>query len=155
PRTRSRQDHRQAPVDQRGRGRGQPGRARHRRAGDGAGQARTLRADPGRSRHSWALHPFLCCRVEALPGRVHGDARSRPRRCGGVTAAMERFTARDGLVLAYYVDDFTNPWTPAPTVLLLHAAMGSARRYFGWVPTLARRYRVVRLDLRGHGASAV
>jgi 3-oxoadipate enol-lactonase len=68
---------------------------------------------------------------------------------------MQTFTASDGLSLAYYVDDFTNPWAAAPTVLLLHAAMGSARRYFGWVPHLCRRYRVVRLDLRGHGASEV
>ncbi len=65
------------------------------------------------------------------------------------------FTTSDGLSLAYYVDDFTDPWKRAPTVLLLHAAMGSARRYFGWVPHLARDWRVVRLDLRGHGASQV
>lgn len=64
-----------------------------------------------------------------------------------------RFTASDGLSLAYYVDDFTDPWTRPPTLLLLHAAMGSARRYFGWIPHLARDWRVVRLDLRGHGAS--
>jgi 3-oxoadipate enol-lactonase len=68
---------------------------------------------------------------------------------------MDAFRASDGHDLAYYVDDFTNPWDNAPTVLLLHAAMGSARRYFGWVPHLARRYRVVRLDLRGHGGSEV
>jgi pimeloyl-ACP methyl ester carboxylesterase len=68
---------------------------------------------------------------------------------------MQTFTASDGLRLAYYIDDFTDPWKPAPTVLLLHAAMGSARRWFGWIPHLARRYRVVRLDLRGHGASEV
>jgi pimeloyl-ACP methyl ester carboxylesterase len=68
---------------------------------------------------------------------------------------MESFTASDGLNLAYYIDDFTDPWKTAPTVLLLHAAMGSARRYFGWIPTLARHWRVVRLDLRGHGASEV
>ena len=66
---------------------------------------------------------------------------------------MDTFTTSDGLDLAYYIDDFTDPWAKAPTVLLLHAAMGSARRYFGWVPHLARHYRVVRLDLRGHGAS--
>ncbi len=65
------------------------------------------------------------------------------------------FTAGDGLSLAYYIDDFTDPWKAAPTVLLLHAAMGSARRYFAWVPHLARHYRVVRLDLRGHGNSQV
>jgi pimeloyl-ACP methyl ester carboxylesterase len=68
---------------------------------------------------------------------------------------MNNFTTSDGLRLAYYIDDFTNPWDEAPTVLLLHAAMGSARRYFGWVPHLCRHYRVVRLDLRGHGASEI
>src|SRR5438105_8350998 len=65
------------------------------------------------------------------------------------------FTASDGLSLAYYTDDFTDPWKNAPTLLLLHAAMGSARRYFAWVPHLARDYRVVRLDLRGHGRSQI
>jgi 3-oxoadipate enol-lactonase len=68
---------------------------------------------------------------------------------------MEQFTTGDGVALAYEIDDFTNPWEPAPTVLLLHAAMGSARRYFAWVPYLSRDYRVVRLDLRGHGGSQV
>jgi pimeloyl-ACP methyl ester carboxylesterase len=67
----------------------------------------------------------------------------------------KNFTTSDGLALAYDIDDFTDPWKKAPTVLLLHAAMGSARRYFGWVPYLARERRVVRLDLRGHGASQV
>ena len=65
------------------------------------------------------------------------------------------FTASDGLSLAYDTDDFTDPWKKAPTLLLLHAAMGSARRYFAWVPHLARDLRVVRLDLRGHGRSQV
>src|ERR1700730_19355035 len=65
------------------------------------------------------------------------------------------FAASDGLSLAYDVDDFTDPWKPSPTLLLLHAAMGSARRYFAWVPHLARDWRVVRFDLRGHGHSQV
>jgi 3-oxoadipate enol-lactonase len=68
---------------------------------------------------------------------------------------MESFTASDGIRLAYYIDDFTDPWTAPPTLLLLHAAMGSARRYYAWVPTLARHYRVVRMDLRGHGNSEI
>jgi pimeloyl-ACP methyl ester carboxylesterase len=68
---------------------------------------------------------------------------------------MDTFTTSDGLSLAYYIDDFTDPWKRAPTLLLLHAAMGSARRYFAWVPHLARDYQVVRLDLRGHGNSQV
>jgi 3-oxoadipate enol-lactonase len=65
------------------------------------------------------------------------------------------FSTADGLQLAYNVDDFTDPWRKPDTVLLLHAAMGSSRRWFQWVPPLSRRYRVVRLDLRGHGNSQI
>ena len=65
------------------------------------------------------------------------------------------FTTADGLKLAYYVDDFTDPWRKPDTLLLLHAAMGNSQRWFQWVPRLARQYRVVRLDLRGHGNSAM
>jgi 3-oxoadipate enol-lactonase len=65
------------------------------------------------------------------------------------------FRTADGLQLAYYVDDFTDPWRKPDTVLLLHAAMGNSQRWFRWVPPLARNYRVVRLDLRGHGASQI
>ncbi len=68
---------------------------------------------------------------------------------------MASFTASDGVRLAYDVDDFSDPWKEAPTLLLLHAAMGSARRYYAWVPPLARHYRVVRMDLRGHGGSEI
>ena len=42
----------------------------------------------------------------------------------------QTFTSRDGLKIAYYVDDFTDPWATPDTVLLLHAAMGNARRWF-------------------------
>ena len=66
---------------------------------------------------------------------------------------METFKASDGVQLAYYVDNFTEPWKSAPILLLLHAAMGSAQRYYAWVPPLSRHYRVVRMDLRGHGNS--
>jgi 3-oxoadipate enol-lactonase len=68
---------------------------------------------------------------------------------------LPSFITTDGLQLAYYVDDFTDPWKQAPVLLLLHAAMGSAKRYYAWVPALARHYRVVRLDLRGHGRSVI
>lgn len=66
---------------------------------------------------------------------------------------MQTFTSRDGMKIAYYVDDFTDPWVKPDTLLLLHAAMGNAERWFKWVPPLARKYRVVRMELRGHGAS--
>src|SRR5271154_2317554 len=84
-----------------------------------------------------------------------------PRAASAIAATVLRgapvtsFTASDGVQLAYYIDDFTDPWKQAPTLLLLNAAMGSAKRYYAWVPALARHYRVVRMDLRGHGGSPV
>ena len=68
---------------------------------------------------------------------------------------MEYFTTSDDVRLGYVVDDFTDPWTPPQTLVLVHAAMGSSKRLYAWVPRLARDFRVVRLDLRGHGASQV
>src|SRR5260370_26095945 len=68
---------------------------------------------------------------------------------------MDSFSASDGICLCYRIDDFTDPWKEAPVLLLLHAAMGSARRYYAWVPPLSRHYRVVRMDLRGHGSSEI
>jgi pimeloyl-ACP methyl ester carboxylesterase len=63
------------------------------------------------------------------------------------------FTTSDRVRLAYAVDDFTDPWKPKETVILLHAAMSSSRRFYAWVPLLARHLRVVRLDMRGHDGS--
>lgn len=68
---------------------------------------------------------------------------------------MQTFVASDGLKLRYAVDDFTDPWKPKETVVILHAAMGSSRRLYAWVPHLVRDFRVVRPDLRGHGKSEI
>jgi len=62
-------------------------------------------------------------------------------------------TASDGKSIAYYVDDNSPPWAHAPTLLLMHSAMGNSQRFFSMVPDLSKHYRVVRFDLRGHGAS--
>jgi len=69
--------------------------------------------------------------------------------------SMQDFVASDGLRLCYTVDDYTDPWKPAETLVILHAAMGSSRRLYAWVPHLARDFRVVRPDLRGHGQSEI
>ena len=66
---------------------------------------------------------------------------------------MNKFKASDGLEIAYTVDDYADPWRPADTVVLVHAAMGSSLRFYAWVPHLARDFRVVRIDMRGHGAT--
>jgi 3-oxoadipate enol-lactonase len=65
------------------------------------------------------------------------------------------FQTSDGIRIAYHVDDFSDPWKTPATLLLLHAAMGHSGRWYAAVPALCRHYRVVRMDLRGHGDSQV
>jgi pimeloyl-ACP methyl ester carboxylesterase len=55
----------------------------------------------------------------------------------------------------YEVDDYTDPWvTEKETVWLQHGVGRSTKFWYHWVPALARHYRVVRRDMRGHGQSA-
>jgi pimeloyl-ACP methyl ester carboxylesterase len=54
----------------------------------------------------------------------------------------------------YELDDFTDPWKPAETIVIQHGFGRSSRFWYHWVPLLARHYRVIRRDLRGHGQSA-
>jgi 3-oxoadipate enol-lactonase len=54
----------------------------------------------------------------------------------------------------YTVDDFTDPWRQPETILLLHGNSESGLAWYGWVPKLARNYRVVRPDMRGFGRSS-
>ena len=68
---------------------------------------------------------------------------------------QQKFRASDGLGLSFHVDDYTDPWRKSDTLVMVHAAMGSARRFYAWVPHLARDFRVVRLELRGHGESEI
>src|SRR5688572_32166853 len=70
-----------------------------------------------------------------------------------MTTEMQSFVASDGLTLRYVIDDYTDPWREPETLVLLHAAIGSSRRFYAWVPHLARDYPVVLLDVRGHGES--
>ena len=58
-----------------------------------------------------------------------------------------------GVALAYTADDFHDRWRPADTIVLVHGLAESGEAWFGWVPHLARRFRVVRPDLRGFGRS--
>lgn len=53
----------------------------------------------------------------------------------------------------YQVDNYTPPWDPAQTILMLHGNAEAGDSWFGWVPYLARDYQVVRPDMRGFGAS--
>ena len=57
--------------------------------------------------------------------------------------------------LFYDIHDFSDPWQESEVVLLHHAAAGSVSRWHHWVPRLARHFKVVRFDARGHDRSTV
>lgn len=54
----------------------------------------------------------------------------------------------------YVVDDFTDPWKPRETILIQHGFCRTTAHWYHWIPILARKYRVIRRDLRGHGLSS-
>ena len=60
-----------------------------------------------------------------------------------------------GVELHYYDDDFTDPWRPAPTMLLQHGFSRNGRFWYNWVPLLSRQFRVLRPDMRGMGESII
>src|SRR5215210_7073002 len=66
---------------------------------------------------------------------------------------MNTATLRDGTELAYFIDDFTDPWRKPGTVLMIHGLAESSESWRAWVPHLARDFEVVRVDLRGYGQS--
>lgn len=72
-----------------------------------------------------------------------------------LSTVMRTMTASDGLKLAYAVDDFSDPWKPREALILIHAAMGSSRRLYKWVPILSRHFCLVRPDMRGHGETEI
>jgi 3-oxoadipate enol-lactonase len=57
------------------------------------------------------------------------------------------------LDMHYVIDDFTDPWTKPETLLLLHGFSEAGEAWYAAVPQLARRFRVVRPDMRGFGQS--
>src|SRR5258708_26793921 len=67
---------------------------------------------------------------------------------------MHKIEIRPGVRIAYEDDGFGPPWTIPDTVVMVHGNSESSRAWTGWVPHLAGRYRVVRPDLPGFGASS-
>jgi pimeloyl-ACP methyl ester carboxylesterase len=60
----------------------------------------------------------------------------------------------NGMDIYYELDDFTDPWVESDTIWIQHGYGRSGRFWYHWVPALARNYRVLRVDLRGHGQSS-
>ena len=70
---------------------------------------------------------------------------------------MPKMTTDDGIEIHYHVDDFRDPWAsdPGDTILMSHGFCRGMKWWTQWVPALARKYRVVRYDIRGCGQSDV
>lgn len=66
---------------------------------------------------------------------------------------MPRLSLAPQVELNYRVDDFTDPWRKSAAVLMIHGNNESGAAWYGWVPHLARHYKVVRPDMRGFGDS--
>ncbi|KAL2831030.1 Alpha/Beta hydrolase protein [Aspergillus pseudoustus] len=62
----------------------------------------------------------------------------------------------NGQITHYIIDDFTDPWKRASTetILIQHGFGRHFAFWYHWIPVLARKYRVIRRDLRGHGLSS-
>lgn len=63
------------------------------------------------------------------------------------------FTAADGAKLFYRIDDCTDQWKKAETVIFVHGLAESTEAWRAWVPYFARHFRVIRFDIRGFGQS--
>jgi 3-oxoadipate enol-lactonase len=67
---------------------------------------------------------------------------------------MHKVEIRPGVWMAYEDDWFGEPWTTPETVVMVHGNSESSRAWTTWVPHLAGKYRVIRPDLPGFGASS-
>lgn len=66
---------------------------------------------------------------------------------------MPNFQSSPELTMSYRDDCFAEPWRTPGAMLMLHGNAESGLAWYGWVPTLARQYRVIRPDMRGFGDS--
>jgi 3-oxoadipate enol-lactonase len=66
---------------------------------------------------------------------------------------MLKAEIRPGVFLAYDDDWFGKQWTTPDVVVMIHGNSESSRAWDCWVPHLATKYRVIRIDLPGFGAS--
>src|ERR1044071_6969650 len=60
---------------------------------------------------------------------------------------------KPNLDMNYWLDDYTDPWRESDAVLMVHGNHEGGAAWYGWVPQLARHYKVVRPDTRGFADS--
>jgi pimeloyl-ACP methyl ester carboxylesterase len=66
---------------------------------------------------------------------------------------MNTVEIRPNVAMAYEDHCFAPPWTSPQTIVMVHGNAESSRAWTGFVPHLAGKYRVVRPDMPGFGAS--
>lgn len=67
---------------------------------------------------------------------------------------MPNVTLPDGARLAYDDYYFGPPWLKSETIVLVHGFSKNRTFWYGWIAKLAERFRVIRLDQRGHNESS-
>lgn len=70
------------------------------------------------------------------------------------TAPGQLITHPNGQTTHVVINDFTDPWKPSETIMIQPGFGRHAAFWYHWIPALARYYKVVRRDLRGHGFSS-
>lgn len=60
---------------------------------------------------------------------------------------------RPGLQISYRDEWFGAPWLDSEPVIFLHGNLETSAIWFGWVPRMAQRYRLLLPDLPGYGRS--
>src|SRR4051812_28274568 len=66
---------------------------------------------------------------------------------------MPEFELSPGVSMFYRDDNLTDPWITPEAAFLLHGNSENGLAWNGWMPFLARRFRIVRPDMRGFGKS--
>ena len=59
------------------------------------------------------------------------------------------------LRMHYEDDDFSPPWEDSEVILMHHGNAKNSKFWYGWIPVLSSKYRVIRVDGRGFGQSTV
>ncbi|MFO1188217.1 MAG: alpha/beta hydrolase [Alphaproteobacteria bacterium] len=107
---------------------------------------------PGDSYHVAAAKPDECSRIALEFLASLGAATAKPASpARKPTRPMLKTRLPDGGHLAYDEYNFTDPWSKPDTIVLVHGFSKNRLYWYEWIPALARHYRVLNVDQRGHG----
>src|SRR5271170_5151151 len=85
--------------------------------------------------------------AEAVAQNSPGDKKP------GTAKMLPTVSVGSGVQMFYRDDSLGEPWLTPDPVLLIHGVGESGLAWFGWVPRMAREFRVLRPDVPGFGHS--